>query len=183
MAIDLETATSKELRAWRRTLDMDELPPGAAEELEELILDRAVSEKVAAEGAAGAAKQQAKSLDEQAYKRWPELKDKESDFYKRTNELIGDDKSPGALLHASNEVAFQMFGKTSTRVPPTGIVSSGRSDNAPASGGNSEDSDFLHRTSKLHSLLVGEGLLKGDKETLARIATRAKEDAYDGPTA
>ena len=173
MTMDLEKATAKELRQWRSEIDWETAPPGSREQLDDLIIEKTVTERVEAAQAKVAQKTKEQVAEDQAYKRWPELRDTESPFAKRTKELM--EKDGMSILAAANETAFQLLGTASTRVPPVGVVAGGRSD-ANVSG--TEPSEFLQRTSKLHSLLVNEGLLKGDAETAARIANRAEVNPY-----
>jgi len=178
--LNLETATSAELKQWKKSVDWDTAPDGALDQLNELILERAIKEQVGA-GLAGAAQQtRAAELDALALKRWPELKNKESDFYKRTMEMIpaGTEKTPGALLAAANEVGIQVFGGPSGKFPPTSIAS-GRSADAPGSV-QQDTSDFLRSTAKLRDMLVGEGLLKDTPEVMQRIAASGTSERSTG---
>jgi len=183
MEINLETASAAELKRWKQTIDWDDAPPGSLDQLNDLIIERTVEERVEASQNKLQAGTKAKQADEMAMRRWPELKDKESAFSKRVAELMAGPDAPSSLLHAANEVGIQMFGNGAQRVPPLNMVASGHSDNAPEFGDNFNDANFLKRTEKLQNLLVGEGLIKNDPETLARIAARAKEDTSNGPTA
>jgi hypothetical protein len=178
--MNLETATSTELKQWKKTVDWETAPDGALDQLNELIMERAIKEQVGA-GLAGAAQRtRAAELDALALKRWPELKNKESEFYKRTMELIpqGSEDTPGAMLAAANEIGIQVFGGPSGKLPPSGIAS-GRSADAP--GNVSDDtSTFMRNTSTLRSMLVGEGLIKDTPEVMQRIATNATMERSTG---
>ncbi len=169
----LETATAAELKQWKKTVDWETAPDGALDQLNDLILERMVEERVGAglDGAAQRAK--AAELDAIAMKRWPELKNKESEFYKRTMELIpkGAEQTPGAMLAAANEAGIQIYGGPSGRIPPGGIAG-GRNADAPGNATN-DDSNFLQSTSKLRDLLAGEGLIQDTPEVRQRLAANA----------
>ena len=169
MALNLETATAAELKQWKREVDWDTAPDGALDQLNELILERTVEERVTS-GLAGAAQRtKAAEMDALALKRWPELKNKESDFYKRTMALMPEGTpQPGAMLAAANEVGIQVYGGPSGKLPPSGIAS-GRSADGPVDH-NNDATTFLKNTAGLRNMLVSEGLLKDTPEVLARIA-------------
>jgi len=171
MAIDLEKATVAELKQWKREVDWDTAPDGALDQLNELIIERTVEERVTY-GLDKAAKQaQETQRDEAAKRRWPELRDEKSELYKLTQELLPEF---GSLMAAANEAGLRKYGSPSGKVPPTSGVASGRSADAPGGGyDGGHGDDFNERTSGLRQLFVNEGLLKETPEALQRIAASA----------
>ncbi len=180
MSIDIDNATAKELREWRKTIDWSEAPEGALDQLNDLIVERMVREGITGAIADTTATQKAAQQDELAMKRWPELRNKESDFYKRTMELIPESErtKPGRLLAAANEAGFQMYGNPSGRVPPE-TMAPGRNGDVRDGSGNTDKESYLARTSKLRGILEGEGLLKATPDALERIAATAAHSGED----
>jgi hypothetical protein len=169
--INLETATVAELKAWKKTVDWDTAPDGAIDQLNDLIVERMVEERVGASVAKAAEQTKAQQRDEAAKRRWPELRDEKSEFYKLTQELLPEF---GNLIAAANEAGLRKYGSPSGKVPPMSGLASGRSEGAPGGGyGVDEGNDFVERTSPLRKLLEGEGLLKVTPEALQRITANA----------
>ena len=177
-AIDLKTATAAQLRAWKRSLDPEEMAanPHALAELDDLIIERAVEENVAKVEAKMETRNSAKTYDKVAYDRWPELKDKESDFYQEVNALLEDDNSADALLKASNEIGYKMFGRPG-KTPRPDTVAPGNSDDAPVD--KPINREFLERTAGIRDAFANEGM-SFDEDRLNRIADRAEEDTDNG---
>lgn len=168
---NLETATAAELKAWKKQVDWDTAPDGALDQLNELIVERMVEERVGAGMASVAAKTKEQQLEDLARKRWPELRDDKSEFYKLTQELLPEF---GSLIAAANEAGLRKYGSPTGKVPPMSGVASGRSEGAPGSGyGGPEGDNFVERTTPLRQLLVNEGLLKETPEALQRINANA----------
>lgn len=174
---ELQKMSAAQIRAFKRTLDPESTPVEVFEELDELILDKRVEERVASSMAATRAISDGERFDEMAFKRWPELKNEASDFRKKVNELIDGDESPKALYNAANDVGYEMFGRGAQRTPPASGVAPGRSDTDPGDS-TPDGGKFVKSTDKLRTFFEGEGLLKATPEALARIeaASAAKED-------
>lgn len=174
---NLETATVAELKAWKKTVDWDTAPDGAIEQFNELLVDRMVEERVGAGLAKATERTKEQQRDDMARKRWPELRDEKSEFYKLTQELLPEF---GNLIAAANEAGLRKYGNPSGRVPPTSGVASGRSEGAPGGGfADGTAGNFAERTSAIRQMFENEGLLKTTPEMLQRIEASASAHAID----
>jgi hypothetical protein len=112
MPKEIQDMTVAELKNLMATLDDDNSTPEQRAGLQEYIMDRIVDEKLDARMERLQTHTTAKELDTIAKKRWPQLTDPESDFYKKVEaevEARGDiDTNPRALLDAANAVGLQM---------------------------------------------------------------------------
>ena len=170
-----ETASSEQLRQFRNTLNMEEVSADQLRQLDDLIVDRKVEERMTKLTADQQRLARAKELDAKAYKMWPELKDKDSEFYQTVNAMLEDngDDSYDSLLNAANAVGLEMG------LQPAGVrrnVGPGMEKIKGAGSGEEPDSgkDFLKRTR--HVAEAYKDLIDINKEGVAeRIAARAEE--------
>jgi len=109
MAKELMEMNSAELKQVRTSLPADHDPKEVAA-LNDRIMEVSIEEGIQSGMGRLETRQTARELDTQAAKRWPELKDKESDFYKAVNaelESRGDSETnPRALNDAANKVGL-----------------------------------------------------------------------------
>jgi len=114
-----------------------------------------------------------------AFDRWPELRDKSSEFYRTANRILADmgktaDTNPRAVLDAANEAGLELGLSPRTAVrkarEPRGEVAPGRSTRR---GPGKEDTPELDEkvVSRLAQAMPGR---KFTKEQLKRIAEREK---------
>ena len=126
MELDFNTASSAQLKAFKKSLTLDEATTEQllqVEQLDELIIERMVDERMAGVEQKHLFREKAGKLDKKAHKDWPELADTKSDFAKKVNAFLeeagGGESDPAALLNAANSVGLDM-----------GMVPSARRDGA-----------------------------------------------------
>lgn len=185
--INFETATAAELRAFRKKLKMEELTPDQlqlVDDLNDLIEERIASEAVERALKGKDLKEKSKKFDERAYRMFPELKDKESDLYKKADAYLGEidpaGTSPMALLNAA-QLAAEDLG-----MAPVTDRASGGDKIDRMKGGSGEDKpepspgkDFLKRTKGTMGKYFADLIdLSDDRvvDTIERVAETATEE-------
>ena len=176
MSIDFEKASAAELRQFRSTLDPAEVEPHVLRQLDDLIIDKAIAEGMARTSEHTTFVSKAKEMDKRAYEAWPELEDKDSELYKKANEIMeanpNRDKDPSALFSAATMAGMELgmtpkgFTPAKDRRPIDTLGDSGdEGRDEPESG-----SDFLQRTTKIAKAFEESGLLNmGDEKVRKRI--------------
>lgn len=159
--MDFKTATSAELKAVRKEFrvkaragDMTDEQLAGMDELDDLIADRVLDEKMATVANTEDFKAQAKKFDAKAKGMWPELKNPDSAFTKKVDAALEasgralDD--PMALLNAANLIGIEEDMSPSgvhdpEKDPALTKVKSGES-GVPAGEGNDNGKDHVDNT-------------------------------------
>lgn len=177
--LDLATATSEQLRAFRSNIRGQEgVTQEMIDDLDMLIIDRTVTEKMDS-GITQFQQTQAKDKNKsRAEKRWPELRDPESDFYKEVMKRVEDrGDSATALLDAANEYGLEQGLLPEGIQPGKGGTSM---ESIGAGGGGAEDDrgeTFLENTKDIAAKFEAAGLLDmSDEKTRKNIMKHAEGD-------
>lgn len=182
MPKELMDMNSGELKALRANLP-DETTQAERDALNDRIADLTVAEGLTAGMAARDKRDSAKAMDAKAYKRWPGLRDKESEFYKAVETVMearGDSETnERALMDAANEVGMEMGEAPVGWVPAESAM---KMMNIKAGGdeGASEGSSikYTDKHQKTLDFLAKEGLInKEDEASMARINKGTGEEA------
>ena len=179
----IQEYTSAELLAWQVDNQESLAENDAAKVQFERLLQRAVTrEEVSLQLGVKAREDRGVEYDKKADQAWPELKDKESEIFKRVQANIGDPeklKDPEALYHAANQAGLELgmtpagFTPRRTDVDPMANIGGGES----SGGGGAPDpksDDFLEKTSDVASAF-SDLIDMSDADTRARVAARAEE--------
>lgn len=123
--------------------------------------------------------------NEVAFKRWPQLHDKASEFYRVTDRILSRmgsiaDNNPRAVLDAANEAGYELGLSPNTRPQITrrepGNLQTGRDTGKPVRRTDTEvdvtSEEHRKIQKRLENAMPGK---KWDEATLKRIAKRAKE--------
>ena len=163
-----------ELRQLKAGLTGEE-PAEQRAALNDRINELTVEERVASALGKYEAKQQAKSYDDEAKRRWKGLRDKDSDFYKEVNaelERRGDSETnPLALLDAANKIGLERGDVQEgwQASADTQAIMKIKGSGNPEEGGSS-DRKVTEKSSSLLDALVEDGFLNKDNEaSMARI--------------
>ena len=111
----------------------------------------------------------AKKLDAKAHKLYPELKDKDGEFYKKTDEYLeklGTGKTdPNALITASMLAAEELgIEPVSTRATPDPKNTGKGNEGKPVESAEGEGKEMFKRTDTLATMLANEGVLDLNKD-------------------
>ena len=183
MAINFETATSDEILTWANSQDWTNAESGVREQVDAIILDRKLKETVSSAMSDFERKRDGKENDQRARDRWPELKNKESELYKKVQEKLDGNPTaltdPFALLNAANDVGLSLGLLPANMLPERGKnepmdgIAGGAGSNAQA-----EDSTdaFLKETEKIGAAF-GDLINLKDEKVRERIAANAEREA------
>lgn len=183
---DLNEMTSAEMLAWKGKQDWTNAEPGVEDQLDAIIMQRSVDEKVDVAMHKVEQRNASASNDAKAVRDWPELKDKESHMYKGVlAELEKDPDSkddPTAFRDAANRVGLEMgllpegFQPARSDGDPMGAIGGG--EGAPVDKNDDTGEQFLKDTEKVAEAFSELIDLKDDK-VRARIAARAEGEVVD----
>jgi len=172
MAKELNEMNVAELKQLHGTLDEENSTPEQRAALQDFILDKIVEERVDAAMGKVQKSTRAKELDAVAKKRWPQLNDPESDFFKKVEaevEARGDiGTNERALLDAANAVGMDLGEAPSGWTPSENVrkVHALKPSGDPDGGGESSG-QFVEKHQGAFDRLVKEGYLdKDDAEVL-----------------
>ena len=180
--LDINTATSAQLIEWRDGQSWEDAPVGSKDQLDAIILQRALDEKVNVAMVNYKQKEIGRVNDEKALRDWPELKNKESEMYLLVQEEM--DKNPNAIKDPNSFSAAALKVGIGMGLTPAGFTPA-RSGSDPMGSigggeGNSGDNgadvgqEFLKKTKDIGKAF--EGLIDlTDEKVRARIAARAEE--------
>ena len=182
--VDVNNATSAQLTQWRNEQNWDDAPPGALDQLDAIIAQRTVDEKVAVAMGNYQRKETGRKNDVQALRDWPELKDKESDMYKAVTLEMDQDpnalEDPNAFANAARKVGLSMgmtpAGFTPARTGSDPMDAIGGGSGTGGHEGNDPGQEFLEGTKEIAKAF--DGLIDmTDKDVRARIAKRAEDNS------
>ena len=182
MTLDINTATSDQLKQWRDGQNWEDAPQGAKDQLDAIIAQRYTDESVAAAMGNYKRKETGRKNDEMALRDWPELRDKESDMYKAVTVELENDPSaledPNAFANAARKVGLQM-GLTPAGFTPAksdgGMDAIGGGTGTAGREGVEPGQDFLDRTKDI-AKTFGSMLDMNDEKVRAEIASRVEGD-------
>ena len=120
-------------------------------------------------------------FNQQAYDRWPQLRQKGSEFYGIADKILSEmgsagDKNPRAVLDAANEAGLELGLSPATAIRSTrrnpGNVAPGRSTKGTQSKTPEQTAEDKAIASRLQNAMPGK---KFSKEALKRIAERSEQ--------
>lgn len=175
----LEEMTSAELKEIRAGLDRKEVDPNAWDQLNDLIADKIADEKVEARLKARDRAGKSKEWDDKAYKRWPALKDEDSEFAKRVLAAIEeaeDKREPKLMYHVANEIGEQLGLLPDGFKPSRDVISRIKPSGHEDGDGEDSGAKYTDQHAKLLERFTRNGLLDGkDEKVVARINAKAEE--------
>ena len=109
MTLDIKNMTSEQLVAWKATQDLTDADPGMVDQLDAIILQKTVDEKVTIAIRGVENKALGRASDKKTLQDWPEMNDKKSDMYLKVTELMENNpnalEAPDALYNTANKVS------------------------------------------------------------------------------
>ncbi len=179
--LDMNVAELEQLRAG---LNPDDTSPQDIKALDDHIITVKIQEGVTAGISQFQSKQEAQKLDEVAYKRWPKLRDKESEFYKKVNEEMeargAKPSDKHALFDAANAVGFESGEVQEGFTPSENTQAIMKIKSANDQDAGSDKTPYTESKSSFLDVLTKEGFLNKDNaESMERI-NQAGEDQNNG---
>jgi len=163
----------------------DTIPADQKAAFNAYLVDRKVDERVDAKlgkfKSTSTFKQEEDKFNQQAYDRWPQLRQKSSEFYGIADRVLSGmgkagDKNPRAVLDAANEAGLELGLTPATSVRNTrrspGNVAPGRSTKGTAAPTPEQTAEDKAIASRLQNAMPGK---KFTKEQLKRIAKRSEQ--------
>jgi hypothetical protein len=183
MTLDINTATSDQLKQWRDGQNWDDAPQGAKDQLDAIIAQRYTDESVAAAMGNYRRKEIGRKNDEKALRDWPELKDENSPMYHAvTAEMESDPNAledPNAFANAARKVGLGMgltpAGFTPAKSGGGDMDTIGGGDGVAGREGVEPGVEFLEATKDIAKTFGGM-LDMNDPKVRAEIAARVEGD-------
>ena len=189
MPSNFMTAPLEEVIAWGREQKWDEAPPELKDQFDAIVMQRKTDMSVEKAVQRMRHQERGQKMDEKAERDWPELKNKESDMYKRVSEAM--EKNPMAVendpefyANTASKIGLEMgllpAGFTPQRgtADPMDTIGAGEGGDA-GDGGSTAGEDYLKNTEKIGEAFADLIDLK-DPEVRKRIAANAEGDQSNG---